>query len=184
VTSDAEVLEQVDHWLNEVVIGLNLCPFAGGPSNANRIRKVVCEASDDTSVAEILVGELLRLESVPISEVETTLVIVPHCFESFVDYNQFLGFIEEVIEQYNWQGIFQVASFHPDYQFADTQKDDDENLTNRAPYPMFHLLREESLTRAVDNYPGVDEIPGVNIEKMRSLPLEQKKRLFYYLSQF
>ena len=184
VAGREDVLAHIDHWLNKVVIGLNLCPFAGSPHKAGRVRKVVCDSTDEASVAAALVQELHLLQASSTSELETTLVVTPHCFANFLDYNEFLGLVDDLIEQCGWQGVFQVASFHPDYQFAGTREGDDENLTNSAPYPIFHLLREESLSKAVDSYPAVAQIPETNIETMRGLTPEQKKQLFYYLARF
>jgi hypothetical protein len=184
VAGHADVLAHIDHWLSQVVIGLNLCPFASVPHKAGRVRKVVCDSADEACVAQALVEELHLLQASSTSELETTLLVTPHCFTNFLDYNEFLGLVDDLIEQLGWQGVFQVASFHPDYQFAGTHKEDDGNLTNCAPYPLFHLLREESLSRAVNGYPAVAQVPEINIKTMHSLTPEQKKQLFYYLARF
>ncbi|HEY9545502.1 MAG TPA: DUF1415 domain-containing protein, partial [Solimonas sp.] len=127
--------------------------------------------------------ELQKLDDSKPSEVETTLIAVPRIFADFVEYNDFLDQIDGMLDQFEWTGIYQVASFHPHYQFAGTAPDDPENLTNRAPYPLLHLLREDSIEAAVDNHPDVDGIPETNIRRMRALSAEQRAQLFAYLSR-
>jgi hypothetical protein len=113
--------------------------------------------------------------------VETTLLAIPDMLENFEDYNDFLDAVDLWVEQFGWEGELQVASFHPQYQFADTEADEPGNLTNRSPWPMLHIIREESLEQAVDHYPDVEGIPERNIKRMEALSKDEKRKLFPYL---
>ena len=124
---------------------------------------------------------LLKLEALSAEERETTVIIIPNHLKDFSDYNQFLDYADKLLEQEDWHGIIQIASFHPDYQFAGTQKDDAENLTNRAPYPLLHLIREDSLEAALERFPNPENIPTTNIQRMQNLTNEEKTTLFPYL---
>ena len=170
-------IEATKRWLEKIVVGLNLCPFARLPFSAGRVRYVLYEGSDIVQLAELMVLEAQRLSRVPADEVETTLIILPHALPDFLDYLDFLEEAEWLIRENELEGIIQVASFHPDYQFAGTQPDAPENYTNRSPYPMLHLLREESIEKALENYENPEAIPERNIEKMRELGVEGVKRL-------
>ncbi|MGH8445528.1 MAG: DUF1415 domain-containing protein [Solimonas sp.] len=174
---------KVRRWLDEVVIGLNLCPFAARPARAGRVRVVVSEASDDLALLTELQLELAKLDDARPEEIETTIIAVPGMLAEFADYNDFLDRVDELLDRFEWSGIYQVASFHPDYQFDGTAPDDAENLTNRSPYPLLHLLREDSVEAAVDGHPDVDRIPEDNIRKMRELSPEQRYALFAYLAR-
>ncbi|MEF1291747.1 DUF1415 family protein, partial [Vibrio sp. M260118] len=112
---------------------------------------------------------------------ETTLVAVPNMFSDFYDYNLFIDWIEALIRQQEWEGVFQLATFHPDYCFGGAQPEDDENLTNRSPYPVFHLIREESMEKVLKHYPNPEAIPDTNIARVESLTAEERKKLFPYL---
>lgn len=159
----------VTQWLNDVVIGLNLCPFSGKPTRENRVRFYVSEAEDEEMLLSELQQEMELLDKHPATEIETTLVIVPDLLQDFFDYTQFLHWVNRLLKRMGWLGVYQIASFHPDYQFADTEPDAAENYTNRSPFPMLHLLREASLEAAIDNHPDVDGIPPRNIELMNKL---------------
>lgn len=164
------------HWLESVVIGLDLCPFAQREFSNERVRFSVTETTDELELLQVLESELQLLFGD--EQIETTLLVHPRALNDFAEYNQFLGMADGLLTQMNLEGIFQIASFHPDYQFADTQPDDAENFTNRSPHPMLHLLREASLSRAIDGYPDIEQVPVRNIEKMKSLSAEQLKQLF------
>jgi hypothetical protein len=150
-----------------VVVDLNLCPFAKRELVRNRVRFVVTQATSEEQLLIALEAELNLLTGD--AEIETTLLIHPHVLQDFHDYNQFLNFSDSLLMEMHLEGVYQVASFHPDYQFGGTQPDDAENYTNRSPYPMLHLIREESLERAIAEYPDVDEIPARNVELMNHL---------------
>ena len=166
----------VRHWLESVVIELNLCPFAKRELINDRVRFAKTDARTDVQLLQALEAELEHLSATP--AVETTLLIHRHVLEDFADYNQFLGLADGLLEQMDLLGVFQIASFHPDYQFADTQADDAENYTNRSPYPLLHILREDSLARAIKHTSDVDQIPLRNIQKMNQLGAEKLKDLF------
>lgn len=177
------VIQSVRTWLEQVVIGLNLCPFAQKPHRAGQIHYRVFEGTDDKALLQAIYDELEQLEKLSLVERETTLLICPNALGQFPDYNQFLEDADWLIERAGWQGTFQIASFHPNYQFAGTLPDDTENLTNRAPYPIFHLLREASLATAIEKFPDTEAIPETNINTMESLSPEQIQGLFPYLFQ-
>ena len=115
------------------------------------------------------------------AELETTLLAIPDMLEDFADYNDFLDAVDLWVEQFGWEGELQVASFHPQYQFADTETDDPGNLTNRSPWPLLHIIREESLEKAIEHYPDVDAIPERNVARMKALSAEERARLFPHL---
>ncbi|MBU3069942.1 DUF1415 domain-containing protein [Aestuariicella sp. G3-2] len=175
------IISQVQSWLTEVVIGLNLCPFAARPTKAGQVRFVVSEARDEESLLQDLQSELERLETTAPSTLETTLLIIPLMLRDFMDYNLYLNWVDQLIARRGWDGEFQVASFHPDYQFEGTDAEDAENLTNRSPYPILHLLREQSLENMLARYPDSDQIPENNIQRMNRLSEVEKQKLFPFL---
>lgn len=175
------VKAEVARWLNEVVIGLNLCPFAGRPAKENRVRLFVSNADEDEQLLEDLHSEMNLLDETSAAEIETTLIIVPNHLEDFFDYNQFLNWAEKLIKRNNWTGVYQLASFHPDYCFAGAEPEDAENLTNRAPYPILHIIREASLEKALRFYEGVEKVPENNKRRVEALTAEEKQKLFPYL---
>jgi hypothetical protein len=167
------IIDATRRWIASIVIELNLCPFAQRVFEANTIRYIVSDAQDETSLLRQLAQELKNLAAAPISTVETTLLIHPHVLLNFMDYNEFLGPAEQLIEDLGLEGAVQIASFHPEYQFADTDPDAVENYTNRSPYPMLHLLREESITAIAASPDELLEIPHRNIDTLRRLGLEK-----------
>ncbi|WAJ70279.1 DUF1415 domain-containing protein [Catenovulum adriaticum] len=175
------VTQQIKTWLEQVVIGLNLCPFAKRPYKQKQVKIAISTASDDDTLLQDLLQQFKLLENTPIETTETSVLVVTNHLQDFFDYNDFLNLADALIEQYNWQGVFQIASFHPHYQFAGTTEQDPENLTNKAPYPILHILRESSLDKAVESHPDVDGIPEQNIAKMNQLTKEQITELFGYL---
>ena len=168
--------EEVKYWLENAVIGLELCPFAKNTFDKQQIRYSVSDSVDVETLMIELNNELHFLEKN--SSIETTLVIVPLQFDRFGLFNQFLDNVDILLEQYDWCGIFQVASFHPQYQFAETNIEDRENWTNRSPYPILHLLREASLDRAIEKYTAIEDIPKRNIKKMNLLSDQQMSQIF------
>jgi hypothetical protein len=163
------VLAETRAWVDQVVIGLNLCPFAKAVQVKNQVRYVVSEATDEETLLEQLREEMDRLVATDPSEVDTTLLIHPWVLNDFIDYNDFLGLAEEALEDLGHEGVLQVASFHPQYQFEGTDPDDVTNATNRSPYPTLHLLREESVDRAVAAFPQAEVIFEKNIRTMEEL---------------
>ncbi|MGR5420751.1 DUF1415 domain-containing protein [Vibrio sp. PNB22_4_1] len=172
---------QVDQWLNDVVIGLNLCPFAAKPQRNKQIKIFISEATQDNALLEDILLQFIELSNTDPEKLETTLVVVPNMLQDFWDYNLFIDWVEGLIKQQNWEGIFQVATFHPDYCFGGTAPEDDENLTNRSPYPVFHLIREESMEKVLKHYPDPESIPDTNIARVSALSEEERKKLFPYL---
>ena len=171
----------VDRWLSNVVIGLNLCPFAARPKKLDLIDIVVSDAQSLEQLLADIQAEMKRLVETPASTLETTLVCTPHLLADFEEYNSFLDITDRLLVQSGYDGILQIASFHPNYQFDGTLPDDPENLTNRSPVPIFHLLREVSVSEALEYYSEPEKIPARNIAKMKSLTAAEKQHLFHYL---
>ena len=165
-------------WLERAVIGLNLCPFAKAVHVKQQVRFVLSDASTPEALLEQLAEELLLLRDTPPDEVDTTLLVHPDVLQDFLDYNDFLDNADAAVEARDLGGILQVASFHPDYQFAGTAPQDISNYTNRAPYPTLHLLREDSVSRAVAAFPEADSIVDRNIETLDRLGIEGWRKLF------
>ena len=166
-----EVLAAMRQWLEKAVIGLNLCPFAKAVYVKNQVRFVVSEARHLDGLLEDLDRELDLLAAADPAEIDTTLLIHPTLLPDFQDFNDFTIIAEAAVEEHGLEGIIQVASFHPAFQFADTEPDDIGNYTNRAPFPTLHLIREESISRAVAAYPDAEAIFGRNIETLNKLGL-------------
>ena len=175
------VKKDVVVWLSSVVIGLNLCPFSAKPARENRVRFQVSNATDEESLLADLTVEMELLDKTSAVEIETTLLIAPNVLQDFYDYNQFLIWAESLLKRNGWQGVYQLASFHPQYCFAGAAEDDVENFTNRAPYPILHIIREESLAAALQYVDDVDEIPECNKKRVQGLSAEEKRNLFPYL---
>jgi hypothetical protein len=171
-TSDAEIIAATRKWLERAVIGLNLCPFAKSVHVKELVRYVVSTAQTTDELLDALESELKFLVEVAPEEVDMTLIMTPAALTDFDDFTDFLDLVEVVLRSHGLVGILQVASFHPDYVFADAEADDIANHTNRAPYPTLHLIREASLERATAAFPDASEIYLRNIETMRALGLE------------
>ncbi len=159
--------DEVRRWIEEVVVGLNLCPFAR-PVMA-RLRVVESEAADLEALLYDLQAELSALVSTPPAELPTTVLVVPHFLADFHDYLDALEVVEAALVDAELEGVIQVASFHPDYVFADAEPDDPANRTNRSPLPAFHLIREEDVAAAVASHPDPECIPARNVALMRRL---------------
>ena len=156
-------------WVRRAVIGLNLCPFARAVDVKDQIRYVFSDATDAETLLATLVVELQRLADTDPEVVDTTMVIHPRIFADFEDFNDFLELADAAVEDLDLDGVLQVASFHPQFQFADTEPDDVTNATNRAPYPTLHLLREESVDRAVAAFPEAEAIFERNMATLEKL---------------
>lgn len=167
--ADAVALARTRAWLEQAVIGLELCPFAKAVHAKGRIRWVVSAARDAEALRTDLRRELVALAAAPIDAIETTLLLHPHALADFLDYNDFLDVADGEVEDLGLDGVLQVASFHPDYVFAGSDPDDVGNATNRSPVPLLHLLREESIDRAVAAYPDPDAIVSRNLATLRRL---------------
>jgi hypothetical protein len=156
-------------WLERAVIGLNLCPFAKAVHAKGQVRWVLSDAESPAALLETLGAELLLLRDAPAEEIDTTLIVHPRVLGDFLDYNDFLGEADALVAELDLEGVLQVASFHPHYQFAGSDPDDVENFTNRSPWPTLHLLREDSVSRAVEAFPDPDAIVDRNVETLRRL---------------
>ena len=156
-------------WVRRAVIGLNLCPFARAVDAKDQIRYVFSDATDAETLLATLVVELQRLADTDAELVDTTMVIHPRVFTDFEDFNDFLELADAAVEDLDLDGVLQVASFHPRFQFADTEPDDITNATNRAPYPTLHLLREDSVDRAVAAFPEAEAIFERNMATLEKL---------------
>ena len=167
--SEEEVLAQTRHWLEKAVIGLNLCPFAKAVYVKNQVRLVVSRARHADDLLEELDRELDLLMATPAEEIDTTLLIHPTLFEDFLDFNDFLEVADGVVEEHALEGVIQLASFHPRFQFDGTEPDDISNYTNRAPFAMLHLLREASVEKAVEAFPEAEAIFEENIKTLEKL---------------
>ncbi|CAG9256947.1 conserved hypothetical protein [Burkholderia diffusa] len=167
--SHDDILAATRHWLARAVIGLNLCPFAKSVYVKEQVRYAISEATTLEDALADLETELRALEAADPQQVDTTLVIYPRAFADFVDYNDALFFADRLVRQLRLDGVLQIASFHPEYRFEGSEADDIENYTNRAPYPMLHLLREDSIARAVDAFPDASAIYEKNQETLRRL---------------
>lgn len=166
---DAPYIAATTRWLERAVIGLNLCPFARAPYVQRKLRLRVSHAHDNDALLDDLCGELQSLNALTPDECETGLLIHPFVLNDFLDYNDFLDVADAAVETLGLEGIWQVASFHPNYQFADSAADAIENFSNRSPYPTLHLLREASVERAMDSMTDTDSIYRHNIETLQRL---------------
>lgn len=180
MSSSSPLIEPVAatrHWLQSAVMGLNLCPFAKAVFVKEQIRFVLSEARDAESLLADLLAELNHLHVTPAEQTDTTLLIHPHVLQDFLDYNDFLDIAESALTELDLDGEIQIASFHPDYRFADSLDDAIENYTNRSPFPMLHLLREASVERAVRAFPDAGAIIDRNMATLRQLGVDGWKRM-------
>lgn len=167
--SPEQIIAATTAWLEAAVIGLNLCPFAKAVHDARRIRYCVSDAETPEALLDGLIAELQLLAATDPAEIETTLLIHPRVLGDFLDYNDFLDTADAAIESCGLAGEIQIASFHPHYQFAGSAPDDIENCTNRSPWPLLHLLREEGIERAIASHPDPSRIYERNMETLRRL---------------
>jgi len=163
------VIAETRAWLERAVIGLQLCPFARAVHARDQVRYVVSGATDADTLLGELCGEMRFLVAADPELVDTTLLMHPQVLTDFLDFNDFLGVADAALKVEGLEGVLQIASFHPSFQFAGTRPDDVTNASNRAPYPTLHLLREDSVTRAVDTFSDVESISEANMATLRSL---------------
>lgn len=174
MTVSKTVIDEVRAWVEDQVVGWNLCPFARRELVNDTIRFSVSEAENEEALLMALAEEIRHLDRH--SEVETTLLIHPQMLAQFEDYNEFLELADALLAELEREGVYQIASFHPQYRFDGTEPEDPENYTNRSPYPLLHLLREDSLSEAVDNHPDVQQIPIDNIALMKRMGIEKLRQ--------
>jgi hypothetical protein len=164
-----QVESEMLHWLEHAVIGLNLCPFAKGVLVKNQIHFAVSRATNAETLLMDLERESMELVGATPESRDTTLLVVPLCLQNFSDFNDFLVLADSLLSSMRLDGELQIASFHPDFQFAGTEQDDVTNCTNRAPYPTLHLLRESSIDRAVQAFPEAEMIFEENMKTLGTL---------------
>ena len=167
--TDEQIKHDMRRWLERAVIGLNLCPFAKGVHVKGQIHYHVSRATEAQAIRAELVTQLQDLAASDPAQRDTTLLMVPDGLADFLDFNDFLAEAEQVLDELNLDGVLQIASFHPDFQFAGTRADDITNATNRAPYPTLHLLREDSIDRAVQAFPEAESIFEQNMQTLENL---------------
>jgi hypothetical protein len=172
-----DIVASMRVWLEKAVIGLNLCPFAKSVYVRDQVRFVVSDARHLDAFLEQLDDELDLLAKADPEKIDTTLLIHPTLFSDFLDFNEVVGVAEEAVLENDLDGVLQVASFHPRFQFEGTEPDDIGNYTNRAPFPTLHLIREDSLAKAIAGYPDPDNIYQRNIETLEKLGIEGWKAL-------
>ena len=168
----AIVWQDTVRWLERAVIGLNLCPFAKGVHGKGQIHYVVSSATEGAQLLQELGDELKALAEISPEKRDTTLLIAPACFPDFLDFNDFLELADQLLNALDLEGILQIASFHPAFQFGGTTVDDVTNCTNRAPYPTLHLLREDSIDRAVAAFPEAETIYERNMQVLEEMGAE------------
>ncbi|MGY6277605.1 DUF1415 domain-containing protein [Methylomonas sp. MgM2] len=175
--TDQQVISATRAWLKSFIIAYNICPFASREHQRNSIRYRVARPENLENAVQILIEECVYLDANP--ETETTLLIFPEMFDDFEDYLDMVAIADRLLIVQNYEGIYQLASFHPDYRF-ETEVEDQEDpahYTNRSPYPMLHIIREDSIERALENYPDSDNIPARNIKLTRELGLKKLQSL-------
>jgi uncharacterized protein len=166
-------------WLDDFVVDLNLCPFARPLLNASNLRIAVCEASDEAALRRAFLQELNLLQRSTEQDIATTLLAFPHALQDFEDYLWFLDDAQELLREARLEGVVQLASFHPQYRFAGEAPDAASHYSNRAPYPLIHLLREDMLTRALEEFATPERIPGRNIETLNAIGVEELERRWH-----
>jgi hypothetical protein len=162
-----KIIRQTKNWISEVVIGLNLCPFAAQPFNDNRIEYIVSDNDDTEQDLQELAVCFSILENRV--EIETILLIFPQAYKKFDDYLELLYLANLLLDDLSFSGIYQLASFHPEYHFEDSGINDASNFSNRSPYPMLHILREKSIERAIKSYNHVEKIPEINVKNLEAI---------------
>ena len=172
IVHDSEPLRDTRAWVEHAVIGLNLCPFAKAVQVKGQVRYVQCDATDPRVLLAQLLDEAAFLVEADPAEIDTTLIVHPQVLHDFLDFNDFLGAAEDALADAGHEGVLQLASFHPQFQFAGTEPDDITTATNRSPYPTLHLLREASVDRAVAAFPEADTIYEANMQTMEDLGAE------------
>ncbi len=177
IPNDEQVQAEMRRWIEQAVIGLNLCPFAKSVYVKNQVRLVVSRARHLDAFLDDLDRELELLKTTPAEQIDTTLLVHPTLFPDFFVFNDFLDVVDQVLEEHELEGLIQVAPFHPTFQFEDTEPDDADNLTNRAPYPTLHLIREASIDRAVESGDSAETIVERNLKTVRALGIEGWRRL-------
>lgn len=171
--SEREVRRRVNRWVEEAVVGLDFCPFAASVYHRGALRVAVARAEDPVEAVEAVLDEASHLLASSENEIATTLVVFPTSLGEFSTFLDVAETVRHAMEDAGAAGILQIATFHPDYQFAGTEPDALENYTNRSPFPIVHILREDDVSEAVDNHPDPEGIPERNIERLREMGREE-----------
>jgi uncharacterized protein len=174
--NSALIIAQTKKWITDVVVGCNFCPFAARAVKRGSIHYEVMEEPGADAGMEAALNMMKMLDED--ADIETVLLILSSGFDNFEDYLDLLETAEALLEENDYEGIYQVASFHPQYMFAGAAADDASNYTNRSPYPMLHFLREDSVSKAVDGYPGIEDVPYLNIQYAKEKGLRYMQQLF------
>ena len=175
--SSHPVLRATQKWIDEVVVGLGFCPFASASIKAGGLRLELCATTEVEDLCRLLVDELVFLQSQKGETYDSTLLVHPNLLSDFAVFNEFLGMCEDILAGLSLEGVFQIASFHPRYCFADADENDVGNYTNRSPYPMLHILREASVTEAVAAHVDPAGIPQKNIQKLTTLSVAEMEAM-------
>lgn len=173
----SDYIELTKEWIKRMVIGLQLCPFAKQPFEKGSIRYFMEESDRPEILMQTVLSELQIISNAKPDDIETTLIIHPNVLKDFIDYLDFVEEVNQHLDSSGLRGIIQVASFHPDYQFAGTKHNDPENYTNRSPFPMLHLIRESSIENALKHYPNPEDIPNQNIQTMQGLGIKGIRKI-------
>ncbi len=168
------IIQQTKNWVKEIVIGLNLCPFAAQPFQKDTIEYTVITGDSTEQHLQQLADSFHLLDDNP--DIETSLLIYPDAYQTFDDYLDWLDYANHLLEDLNYSGSYQIASFHPDYRFAGSTKSDASNFTNRSPWPMLHLIREHSLEAAITTYPNIEQVPKNNIKKLQEIGYQEMQK--------
>jgi len=180
-TSTENVIRQTKNWIDEVVIGLSLCPFAAPVVANSSIKYIVCNGDKTEQHLQQLGDIFTGLDNEP--DIETSLLIFAKTYKAFDDYLELLHLANLLLEDLGYCGIYQLASFHPDYRFADSAENDASNFSNRSPFPMLHTLRESSVEKAVSGYADIEQLPQINIEKLRQIGSEALQQTLDHIQQ-
>jgi uncharacterized protein len=175
MATSEQIIIETKKWINDVVVGCNFCPFAANVIKKQTVYYRVEDSADTGTCLEALLNEAVRLDNE--KTIETTFLIFSNSFRGFDDYLNLVTLAEKVLKQKGYEGIYQLASFHPLYRFAGSSEDDAANYTNRSIYPMLHLLREDSIDKALENYSNPENIPDRNINFAREKGLVYMKML-------
>ena len=165
--SNQSIIQHTKNWVSQTVIDLQLCPFASAPFKTNNIDYTVIPGSDIAKHLHQIANSFSVLEND--ASIETQLLIFPDAYQGFEDYLDILYLANQMLEDLKYTGIFQLASFHPSYRFADSSETDAANYSNRSPYPMLHILREESLEKAIASHPDIEQIPMENTNRLNEI---------------
>ena len=168
------VIQQTKTWVEDIVIGLNLCPFAAQPFKNDSIEYTVISGDAMEFHLQQLADGFAQLDNA--TGIETSLLIYPDAYQQFEDYLELLDFANQLLDDLNYAGTYQIASFHPDYRFEGSTEDDASNFTNRSPYPMLHLIREADLEKAIASYPNIEQVPENNIRRLRDIGFEEMQK--------